>query len=112
MTGPELALAITIFRKETEDLIIANNVKMFQIQYGTFTILAGETKSIALATAYTHDYDYEVKIFEATDTDGVNIIDALTIPSQATTYFEIYSPRNATVRWQTVLRTPLIDFYT
>ena len=112
MTPEELALAITVFRKETEDLIVANNVKMFHVQYGTFTILAAETKSIALTTAYTYSYDYEVKIFEATDTDGVNIVDALTIPSQETTYFEIYSPRAATVRWQTVLRTPLIDFWT
>lgn len=112
MTEQELDAAIEVFRKETEDLCVAKIKEMFQVQYGEFTILASETKSIALAEAYSSSSVYEVKIFEATDTDGVNIADALVITNQEAGYFEIFSNREASVRWQTVLKTPLLNFWT
>lgn len=112
MTSEEMDILITVFRKENEDLTIAKIREMFQIQYGEFDILAEETLSIPLTDAYSSDSVYEIKFFEATDTDGVNIVDALVIDEQLTTSFSIYSSRAAHVRWQTGLKTPLINFWT
>lgn len=112
LTSEQLDALITIFRKENEDLTISKIKEMFQIQYGEFTILEGETKSIALPEAYSNSGVYEIKFYQATDTEGTNIIDALVIDDQQAGSFDIYSPREATVRWQTGLKTPLLNFWT
>ena len=113
LSQAQLQALITVFRKETEDLITSMNIEMFQIQYGETTILEDETKTINLGSAYPLVTDFEIVIFEASDTDGVNIKDALIVGETKTvSSFSIYSPRACTVRWQTLRRTPLINFWT
>lgn len=113
MTQAELQQLITVFRKETEDLITSINVEMFKIQYGEESMLEDETITVNLIDAYSAASDFEVVIFEALDTDGVNIKDALVVAeSKTASSFSIYSPRECTVRWQTLRRTPLINFWT
>jgi hypothetical protein len=113
MTSEEFNTLLTAFRKETEDLTVSLVKDMFQIQYGEISITAGETKTVSLSDpVYASASDYQVVVFEATDINGVNIIDAITITDQGTNYFEVHSPRAGTIRWQTIRKTPKINFWT
>ena len=111
MTSDELDAAVTAFRKETEDLIMATVRDIFNIQYGEASLSEGDI-SISLPTAYISTDDYEVVIFSAHDSDGTEMSDAITSVKTSSSGFTISSPRVGTVRWETMRRLPKFTFWT
>lgn len=112
MTEEELDFLIGEFRKECEDLIRANIKDTFQIQYGELDIVADTPTVINLGEAYAASTLYEVVLFEATDSEGVNILDAVTISDKGTASFTLTSLRGGHIRWETALKTLKLDFWT
>ena len=111
MTEAELLVLITAFRKETEDLIMANTQVIFNVQYDEETLTAG-TISVAIPEAYVSVDDYEVVVFSALDEDDNDIKDALIITKLTSSSFTVESPVVGTLRWETMRRVPQINFWT
>lgn len=103
---------ITVFRKETEDLVKSLFKETYLIQYGESIMAEAETKTITLTEAYLNVDDYEIRLFSAIDSDGANVIDSIVLSDKLAGGFKIYSPRPSLVRWQTVRRIPLINYWT
>ncbi len=112
MTEAELITLITAFRKETEDLVLAKLVDVFNIQYGEYTSYPDETHSVSLSAAFASADDYIVNVFSAVDPDGANVVDSLEIAYASASGFTIYSPRAAVIKWQAARRTPKFNFWT
>ena len=114
LTPEQLAL-ITAFRKETEDLVQANVRNIFKVKYGEKTLSVGSntiTFQIGTDDSYLNGTEYEVKFFEATDSDGIDIKEAISITTQTASAFTINTPRAGVLRWQTNLKTPSFNFWT
>lgn len=111
MTEAELIVLITAFRKETEDLVMANVKEIFNIQYDEEVLTAG-TISVAIPAAYVSVDDYEVVVFSALDAEDNDIKDALVITKVTASSFTAESPRVGTLRWETMRRIPQINFWT
>lgn len=107
--------AITAFRKEAEDLAQANVRNIFKAKFGEEALVVGQiTVSFPIAsdTAYSGADDYEIRIHEALDEDGIDIKAALIISDKTTSGFKIYSPLAGTVKWESFLKTPNFNFWT
>jgi hypothetical protein len=98
---------VTIFRKECEDMIYANQIATYLIQYGTVSASSGDT-SINFDTAYGNT-EYEIHFFEATDVNDIDIRDAITITDKTSSGFTFNLPRAAEIRWQAHRRTPIFN---
>lgn len=104
--------AITLFRKAAEDLTQANVRDIFKPKYGEFTMEEGDNTITLSGEAYLTADEYEIKFHQATDADGIDIKDAISIESKAVDSFTINTPRAGTLRWITVLKTPNFNFWT
>jgi hypothetical protein len=62
-------------------------------------------------TAYTSVDDYEIRIQEALDADGVDIRNAITI-TKGVTGFTVVSSRAGDIKWESFLKYPDFDFWT
>ena len=111
MTEAELIVLITAFRKETEDLVMANVKGIFNVQYDEETLTAG-TISVSIPEAYVSVDDYEVVVFSALDVEANDIKDALVITKVSSSSFTVESPVVGTLRWETMRRVPQINFWT
>ena len=109
------AINIEFFRKSTEDLVQANVREIFKVKYGEQELIKGDN-TVRLSDGGDSDYtdagEYEIKIFEAVDKDGIDIKDALSIASRTASLFVIVSPRSGRLRWTTSLKTPNFQFWT
>lgn len=112
MREEDLNLLVTQVRKENEDLITAKMEDMFQIQYGEFDCVAGQPVLIPLAKAYDTVDIYQVLIFEALDTDGVDMRDAVSVIDRQRNSFTLLPLRDGHICWETVLKTPKINYWT
>ena len=112
MTTEELDYLIPAFRKETEDLIKANIKDTFQTKYGEVNVQADTPLVVQMTEAYAGADLYEVILYEATDTDGANMTDAITISERQADRFTLTSLRDGRVRWETTLKMPKINFWT
>ena len=104
--------AITAFRKAAEDLTQANVRDIFKPKYGEVTMEIGDNTITFSGEAYLTADEYEIKFHQATDTDGIDIKDAISIESKAVGSFTINTPRAGTLRWVTSLKTPNFNFWT
>ena len=116
MTAEELNAAIEIFRKATEDLIQANVRSIYKSKYGETNIIDGTTV-ISLPSAvpeevYTNASDYEIRLHEALDNEGINILEAIIITNKTTTTFTVSSPAAALLKWETFLKVPNFNYHT
>lgn len=114
LTTEQLAL-ITAFRKETEDLVQSNIRNVFKAKYGEAALTAGSntiTFPVGTDDVYQSDDEYEVRFSEATDTDGTDIREAISITEQTASAFIVSTPRAGTLRWQANLKTPNFNFHT
>ena len=103
---------IELFRKASEDLVQANVRDIFKPKYGELTMEAGDNTITLTGEAYLSTNEYEIKFYQATDADGIDIRDAISIKSKAVDSFTINTPRAGTLRWITVLKTPNFNFWT
>ena len=103
---------ISQFRKANEDLVQANVRDIFKPKYGEFTMEEGDNTITLTGEAYLSTNEYEIKFYQATDADGIDIRDAISIESKAVDSFTINTPRAGTLRWITVLKTPNFNFWT
>jgi hypothetical protein len=111
MTEAELTVLITAFRKETEDLVMANVKTIFNIQYDEESLIEG-TISVAIPDAYVSVDDYEVVVFSALDAEDNDIKDTLVIEKVTASSFTVESPIAGTLRWETMRRVPQINYWT
>jgi len=103
---------IELFRKASEDLVQANVRDIFKPKYGELTMEAGDNTITLTGEAYLSTSEYEIKFYQATDADGIDIKDAISIESKAVDSFTINTPRAGTLRWVTSLKTPQFNFWT
>lgn len=106
---------IELFRKANEDLTQANVRNIFKAKYGEITIEPGDntvTLPLDSDTAYLTAGEYEIRFHEATDTDGIDIKQALIIKNKTATSFVIESTLDGLVRWETFLKVPNFNFWT
>jgi len=106
---------IEAFRKETEDLVQANVRNIFKAKHGEKTLIAG-SNTISLPVGTDDNYDtpgeYEIRFVEATDGNGIDISEAISISSKTASGFVVDSPRAGTLKWETYLITPNFNFLT
>ncbi len=100
------------FRKDTEDLVQANVRVIYQAKYGELSMEAGDNVIALSGDAYSADDVYEIEFYQATDTSGIDIRDAISIDSRTVNSFTINTPRAGTLRWVTFLKTPQFNFWT
>jgi hypothetical protein len=100
------------FRKDTEDLVQANVRAIFQVKYGELSMEAGDNTINLSGDAYPSDSVYEIRFHQATDSDGIDIRDAISIEEKTVDSFTINTPRAGTLRWVTFLKTPQFNFWT
>jgi len=103
---------IALFRKATEDLVQANVRDIFQAKYGEQALAVGDNTINLPGDAYASEDVYEIEFYQATDTSGIDIRDAITIESRTVNSFTINTPRAGTLRWVTSLKTPKFTFWT
>lgn len=104
--------AIAKFRKDTEDIVQANVRDIFQVKYGELSMSEGDNTINLPGDAYSYNDVYEIEFYQATDSDGIDIRDAISIESRTTNSFVINTPRAGTLRWITKLKTPKFTFWT
>ncbi len=104
--------AIAKFREDTEDIVQANVRAIFQAKYGELSMEAGDNTINLPGDAYTSEDVYEIEFYQATDTSGIDIRDAVSIESKTVSSFTINTPRAGTLRWVTSLKTPQFNFWT
>ena len=109
MTTEEL---IQLFRKANEDLVQANVRDIFQAKYGEQALIVGDNTINLSGDAYSSEDVYEIEFYQATDTSGIDIRDAISIELKTVNSFTINTPRAGTLRWVTSLKTPKFDFWT
>lgn len=109
---PEQQALIAVFRKETEDLVNANVENIYQRKQGTKTLVVGTNEISLPGASYASADNYEVQFFEATDTDGVDIKEAISIETKATNGFVVNTPRAGTLRWISFLKVPNFTYHT
>jgi len=103
---------ITEFRKETEDLVNAWLIEAFLIKYDTLSASVGDNVIGFSGDAYDSISDYNVRIIEALDNDGIDVKGELEIKNKTINGFTINAVRLCTIKWQTARNNPKISFYT
>jgi hypothetical protein len=104
----------TDVRKALEDLVYANLVVMFMVKSGTAICVAGVDKSVSFPTDgfngnYDNATDYILNIVEAVDVDGIDLTMAIEVKGTTENGFVLNSPRNTSVKWYSMRRTPKFD---
>ena len=110
----EVLAAITALRKENEDLVTAKVRKIYKAKYGEETLAVGEN-TIAFPieddTAYVSADDYEIRIHEAIDANGIDVSGSIIITKEILG-FKADSLRESTLKWEAFLKTPDFEFFT
>ena len=111
----EILDAVTALRKETEDLVQANVRNIFKAKFGEESLVVGDntvTFPISDDTAYLTADEYEIRIQEAYDGDGIDITNALIISNKTVSGFTVNSLRVGSLKWESFLKTPNFNFWT
>lgn len=112
MTIEEL---ITVFRKETEDLVQANVRAIYKRKYGETPLIVGENIiSFPVEdndTAYASAGEYSIRLLKAMNND-VSIVLSLEIRNKTASGFTVYTPRDTVLHWETFLLYPDFSFHT
>jgi hypothetical protein len=112
---------VTIFRKEAEDLMRANDRNTHKAQYGTKTLEVGANYIILEAdtdpasdviTSYETPEEYEIRFHKAIDSEGIDIKEALTITDKTSAGFTVTSGFIGELEWETFLKYPNFNFWT
>jgi len=109
MTTEEL---ITIFRKETEDLIHANNNEIYLVKNIETSLSVGANSIAFSGDAYDDADDYKIDIYSAIDGDGIDVTAELTISGRTSSGFVITAITACDVKITTSRKTPKFNYWT
>ena len=109
---PTIEELITEFRKAAEDLYSALTIKIFLMKYGELSASAGDNPISFTGDAYDSATDYNIRIIEALDGEGISVKGELEIKNKTANGFTINAIRACNIKWQTARNSPKINFWT